>query len=675
MARTPFAPGRLLFGGDYNPEQWSEEVWDEDIALMKRARVNTVTIGVFSWAVLEPREGEYETGWLDAIIDRLTAAGIGFFLATPTASPPPWFTLAHPDALPVRADGTRVMHGSRDTYAISAPAYREASRRIARFLVERYGEHPGLAGWHIHNEYGTIDYGPHAARAFRTWLQKRYGTLERLNTAWYSAFWSQRYGSWEEILPPVQTQYLHNPAQAVDFKRFNSDEMLDAYREQKAEILAAGSRAPITTNFMLPTWNHLEQWSWSDEQDVVSLDHYLDDAGIDGEAHVAYGSDLARSWSDGPWVLMEQNATGIRLGSHTATKTPEQTIRNSLSYIAHGSQSSLFFQWRAGAGGSEQWHGALVPHAGADSEAWATVEELGEILERISSVAEVPTDGRIVDAEIGIVWDANGWWSLETPHLPNDEIRYSDEVRSVHRSLWRAGRMVDFVRPRSDASRYRVLFAPALYAIDAETAQWLEEYVHAGGHLVVGILSGIADEHQQIVPGGYPGVLRALVGVRSDEIRPLADADWIELSDGSRATQWTQSVQLEDAEALVSYASGAFAGRPAITRSRRGEGTTTYISTALVQESKDAVVQRIVDEAGVEPVLSGAIALGVEAVRRRTAGGDVLFLLHHGSAAVRVRGHGTDLISGRSDEVIVEPGRCAVIQESGREWSIELVAE
>ena len=188
MSRTPYAPGMFLFGGDYNPEQWSRETRAEDIELMQRAKVNTVTIGVFSWAMLEPREGEYDTAWLDEVIGDLDAAGIGFFLATPTASPPPWFTIAHPDALPIRADGTPVLHGSRDTYAISAPAYRDAARRIAEVLAGRYGQHDGLRGWHVHNEYGTVDYGPHAARAFRDWLRRKYVTLEALNDAWSTAF-------------------------------------------------------------------------------------------------------------------------------------------------------------------------------------------------------------------------------------------------------------------------------------------------------------------------------------------------------------------------------------------------------------------------------------------------------------------------------------------------------
>lgn len=671
MPHTPYSPGLFLFGGDYSPEQWSRETWAEDLELMRRAKVNTVTIGVFSWAMLEPREGEYDAAWLDDVIGGLDRAGIGFFLATPTASPPPWFTVAHPDALPIRADGTAVLHGSRDTYAISAPAYREAARRIARFLAERYGSHPRLRGWHIHNEYGTVDYGPHAARAFREWLRKKYGTLEALNAAWYTAFWSQRYGEWDQILPPLQTQYLHNPSHLVDFRRFNSDEMLAAYSEQRSEIRAAGSAAPMTTNFMLPTWNFLDQWSWSAEQEVVSIDHYLDTDGADGEAHVAYGSDLTRSWAGGPWVLMEQNATGIRVGRQTLTKEPDRMIRNSFGYIARGSQSSLFFQWRASAAGSELWHGALVPHAGGDSRAFGAVVELGGMLEKITEVAAPPADGVVVESQVAVVWDAEGWWSLETPHLPNDAITYSDEVRAAHRALWRGGFAVDFVRPGAELSNYRMLVVPALYALTSATADWLERYVQAGGQLVVTIGTGLADENQHIISGGYPGMIRDLLGIRSEQILPRADADTVSLSNGMTGSSWTELLHAESADVIARYESGSLAGSPAITLRKLGEGTATYVSTKLEQESLDAFLAGLASTAGVEPVLAGSAALGVEAVRRRGAAGDYLFLLHHGERPVRVDGRGVELLTDAVDSIVLLPGQVAVFRESSAEWRIE----
>jgi len=646
VSSAGFAPPSLLFGGDWSPEQWDRGTWREDIALMRRAEVNTVSLGIFSWSALEPSEGVYETGWLEEVIDLLTEAGIGFFLATPTASPPPWFTLAHPEAMPVTAEGVRLTHGSRDTYAVSAPAYREASRRIARMLAERFGHHPGLRGWHLHNEYGTLDHGPAAARAFRTWLQARYGSLEELNAQWTTAFWSQGYGDWEEITPPRTTQYLHNPAQLIDFRRFSSDEMRAAMCEQRDEIRAAGSTAPVTTNFMLPTWNHLEQWGWAEELDVVSIDHYLDTSGPDAEAHIAYGSDLTRSWSGGPWVLMEQNASGISLGDRTVTKSPQRMIRHSLGYIARGSQSSLFFQWRASLGGAEQWHSGLVPHAGGSTRRFEAVCELGSVLERIAPVVELPADGPLVAAEVGILWHADGWWALETPHLPSDAISYSAEVRATHRSFWRAGIPTDFVRPGAEASRYRLLVVPCLYPLSDEQITWLERYVAGGGELLVTFLSGISDESLRVVPGGYPGRLRDLLGVRVEEMLPLAAGEESALDTGAVVEEWTELVEAIDAEVLARYTHGELRGLPAITRAARGDGHAVYLSARLRQGSRDAFLAETAERLGITPTLPGAAERRLEVVRRRGDGRDHVFLLHHGTEPVRVRAAGEDLVSG-----------------------------
>lgn len=670
---VPFVPDRLLFGGDYNPEQWPREVWAEDMALMRRAGVNTVTIGVFSWAAIEPREGQFEPGWLDDVVALLDENEIGFFLATPTASPPPWFTRAHPDALPVRADGTYVSHGSRDTYAISAPAYRQAARRVARFLAERYGAHPRLRGWHVHNEYGTVDHGPHSAAAFRRWLRKRYVSLDALNDAWYTAFWSQRYDDWDEILPPRTTQYLANPAHAVDFKRFCSDEMLAACVEQRDEIRATGSTAPVTTNFMQPTWDHLNQWDWSEQLDLASVDHYLDTTGPDGEAHVAYGADLTRSWGGGPWLLMEQSASGIRDGARQAFKDPDRMLRNSLGYVARGSQGALFFQWRASAGGSETWHSAMVPHVGPESRTFEGVVELGALLGRLQEIAEPPHDGPVVEADVAILWDANGRWSLQTPHLPNDDLDYTEEVRATHRALWRAGVAVDFLRPGADAARYRVLFVPTLMAMDSGAVEWLTRYVEAGGHLVVGRFTGIADEHQRVAPGGYPGRLRDLLGIRVTEHRPLDPAETQELSDGSTVDQWTERMDPPRAEVLATYTQGSLAGLPAVTRHPVGDGSATYVSARMVQESWDAFVAARLAEHGVGPVVPEAVGTGLEAIRRRGAAGTYLFLLHHGDRPVRIAGQGHDLVTDAATDhgIVVAPGGYAVIRETpDAKWSV-----
>jgi len=639
------------FGGDYTPEQWDPETWAEDDALMRRAHVTNVTVGVFSWATLEPEPGRYDFGWLDATLDRLHRNGVGVTLATPTASPPPWFTLAHPDAMPVTADGVRLTHGSRDTYCAAAPAYRAAALRVTSELAARYGSHPVVTRWHIHNEFGSLCWCSHSAEAFRRWLRCRYD-LASLNEAWCTAFWSQRYSSWEQILPPRATQYLHNPGQLLDFKRFWSDELLAAYTEQRDSIRGY-SGAPITTNFMLPSWQNLDLWRWSREVDVVSVDHYLSSVdGLEGHADIAFAADRARSFNGGrPWVLMEQAASTARVDGVLAHRAPGRIVLDSLAYVARGADDVLFFQWRASRGGAEMYHSALVPHAGADSRIYAEAVELGETLERIGSVA-----GAMVSADVAILYDADSWWALETRSLPSDHLVYLDQVRAAHRALWQAGVTTDFAPVDGDLSRYRLVVAPLVYVMSEGAAETLRSYVRGGGHLLVTFFSGIVDSSHRVYLGGYPGALRDILGVRVEEFHPLPPGGTVSLDDGSAGTSWSERLRVEGASVIASYAGGW----PAITRHSYGAGTAWYVSTQLWSASFLADVLR---SAGVEPVVA-ALPAGVDAVRR----GAHLFVFNHLDEPVKIPAAGTDLLTGRvaSGAFAVPPGGAAIIREAKR---------
>src|SRR4051812_42197036 len=424
---------------------------------MREAGVNLATVGVFAWALLEPEEGRYDFAWLDDHIDRLHANGVAVDLATPTASPPPWFTLAHPDALPVTADGTKLVHGSRDTYCLAAPAYRAAARRIASALAERYGDHPAVALWHVHNEYTTLCWCDHTAAAFRVWLRARYGCLDVLNETWGTAFWSQHYTSWEQVLPPRATQWHDNPCHAVDFRRFWSDEVLAAYREQRDEIRAHSDR-PVTTNLMVPAYQNLDLWVFGREVDVVTIDHYPDAPGIDAAADTAFGADRARSFGGGrPWLLMEQGTNTVYAGDRVLAKGPGEILRHTLGHIARGSEGALFFQWRQSRAGAEQWHSAMVPHAGPDSRIFREVVATGEAVARLGEVV-----GSTVTARVAVLHDSDAWWALDVRGLPSGDLDYHGTLRRAHRALWDAGVTVDFAHPEADLSGYQLVLAPAL---------------------------------------------------------------------------------------------------------------------------------------------------------------------------------------------------------------------
>jgi beta-galactosidase len=631
---------RLWYGGDYNPEQWDPAVWKEDVDLMRRAGVNLVTLGVFSWSSLEPAPGRYEFGWLDQVLDLLHEGGVRVDLATPTASPPPWFTRLHPEAMPVTADGVRLTHGSRDTYCACAPAYRDAARGIARALGERYHDHPALAMWHVHNEYGTTCYCSLAAARFREWLQQRYGDLDRLNAAWTTAFWSQGYADWADIEPPRKTQYLVNPAQFLDFRRFWSDELLAAYLEQKAE-LRSFSELPITTNFVFGGWVPVNHAQWAAAVDLVAIDNYPDRADAGAEEQTAFAADLARSWAGGkPWLLMEQAAGTLNEGRRLQTKEPGRMARHSLSHIARGSQGALFFQWRASRGGAEMFHSAMVPHAGADSRIFREVAELGAVLPQLAEVAESN-----VEADVAILWDVECWWAMQGTHLPSSALDYLAAVRSAHRHFWRAGVTADVIAPGADLSSYKTVVVPSLYLVSDESAAALTAYVDAGGRLVVGYFSGIVDPELRVRLGGYPGAFAELLGVRVEEFHPLPIDGEIALSSGGRGRVWSEDVQAVSAEVVDRYADGVLDGKPAITRREVGAGVAWYVSTEL---DDDTALR-----------LLGLSPSPIETVRRRSGDTTWTFLINHGDTDVDVPAEGSELVVG---EVPLPPGGYAVLK-------------
>ncbi|MFT7839535.1 beta-galactosidase [Saccharothrix sp. BKS2] len=661
MTTWPTGVRGLAWGADHNPEQWPESVWAEDVELMRRAGVNLVSVGIFSWALIEVEEGRYEFGWLDRALDRLHEGGVRVDLATATASPPPWLTTAYPEVLPETAEGVRLSHGSRQSYCPSSGVYREKAVALARALAERYREHPALAAWHVGNEYGchvSRCFCDRCAVAFRAWLRARYGDLEPLNEAWGTAFWSQRYSSWEQVLPPRATPSLGNPGQLLDFDRFSSDALLELFTAERDVLREVTPAVPVTTNFMVTwTFGALDYWRWAAEVDFVSNDHYT--RAEDPERHVelAFSADLVRGLAGGrPWLLMEHSTSAVNWQRRNLAKGPGELRRNSFQHVARGADGTLFFQWRQSRAGAERYHSAMVPHAGPDTRVFREVERVGAEYARLAELV-----GSTVEASVALVYDWQSRWALGQPAHPTADFSYQDHALALYRALWRAGVTVDFVPPGADLSGYAAAVLPALYLVDDATPY--ERYVEDGGRLLVTYLSGVTDGRGHVHLGGYPGAFRELLGVRTEEFHPLGEGAAVALDDGSTARVWTEDLRTEGARVLASYADGPLAGVPAVTRNDRGDGAAWYLACGLTGDGLDRLVRGVLEHAGVPRGPEG-----VEVVRRRgeRAGAPVSWLVavNHGGGDAELPAAGVELLSGErvTGRVVVPAGGVVVVR-------------
>ncbi|PKQ27027.1 MAG: beta-galactosidase [Actinobacteria bacterium HGW-Actinobacteria-4] len=615
----------IRFGADYNPEQWPKAVWDEDVRLMRGAHMTSATVGVFSWAKLEPRPGEYNFEWLDEVLDKLHEGGIRVILATATASPPAWLARLHPESLPVKEDGTRLNFGSRQHFSPSSSAYRTYAMRLVHQIAARYHSHPALEAWHINNEYGchvSHSYDDESAAAFRAWLTERYGTIEALNEAWGTAFWSQAYSEFAEVGVPAQAPAHRNPAQLLDFNRFSSDALLALHREEAGIVREYSQGVPITTNFM-GFFPRVDYWRWAEHVDVVSDDAYPDPADPDSYVLLSAERDLMRSLGGGkPWLLMEQAPSAVNWRDRNMPKAPGMNRLHSLNAVARGADAVCYFQWRQSVAGAEKFHSAMLPHFGTESRIHREVQDLGRELAGLDAVV-----GTEVKAQVAIVLDWDSWWAIEQEAVPASR-DYLETVLAWYAGFLRRGVEVDFTRAGASTAGYQLVVVPVLHVASTAALDELASVATRGNTLVVSYQSGVLDPQLHAYTGGYLGgvgsALQQALGVAVEEVAPLASAETVTLLDGSiqgAATDWQERVEVRDAEVLASFDDGFAAGQPAITRREHGAnsgiapGAAWYVGTQPTAPLMDALVERWLADAGISAAFA-APEPGVETIVR-----------------------------------------------------------
>ena len=648
--RWPDASGapRLAYGADYNPEQWPRDVWPDDIAAMRVAGVNIVSLAIFSWANLEPTEGAYDFGWLDEIMDLLHRGGIAVDLATATASPPPWLTTAYPEVLPVGQLGETFWPGARQHWRPTSPTFREHALRLVRTMAQRYAEHPALTAWHISNELGChniYDYSDDAARAFRVWLRARYGDLGALNQAWGTAFWSQRYSDWEQILPPRLATSHPNPTQQLDFKRFSSDALKDYLRAERAVLRELTPDVPVTTNFMvMGNTKGMDYADWAPEIDFVANDHYVT-PGPQAHDELSFSANLTGHLAGGrPWFLMEHSTSAVNWQPINVAKKPGELARDALTHVAHGADAVCYFQWRQSVAGAEKYHSAMLPHAGQDSTVFRSVTALGATLRDLTPVAGT----RLRPARAAILFDWTSWWASELDSHPTDRLRYRQEALDWYTAFLALGIRVDVVPVATPLEPYDLVVAPILYVVPAPLSERLESYVDAGGHLVTTYFSGIVDENDHVWPGGYPGALRDLLGIRIEEFAPLLDDERVELDNGTTGTLWSEQIAVTgpDVDVLLWHKTGELDAGPAVTRRTVGSGSAAYVSTRLGPAGLAPLLTELLERAGVHTELPEESRGRVELAVRANDEAEYWFLINRTGEPLEVPNVDGELLHG-----------------------------
>ncbi|MBD5505258.1 MAG: beta-galactosidase [Lachnospiraceae bacterium] len=640
---------KILYGGDYNPEQWPEESWEEDMRLMKLAHIDVVTLNVFSWASLQPSEGTYCFDKLDRIMEMVTKHGMQICLATSTGAHPAWMARRHPDILRTEFNGMKRKFGSRHNSCPNSPTYRKYAQALAGKLAERYQSYDNIVAWHISNEYGGECYCENCERAFRKWLQNKYKTIDAVNEAWDTAFWGHTFYDFEDIvLPNMLSEHFdvnRTTFQGIslDYRRFNSESILDCFRLEYDTIHAITPNIPITTNLM-GNYQPLDYQMWAKYMDFISWDNYpaynatLEDT--------AFKHDLMRGLKQGkPFALMEQTPSVTNWHPYNALKRPGVMRLWSYQAVAHGSDTIMFFQIKRSIGACEKYHGAIIDHAGHENtRVFREISQLGAELDKIGSL----TLGARTDSKAAIVFDWDNWWATDYSAGPSVNLHYCDEILNYYKAFNNLNIPVDLVSVEDDLSDYRIVIAPVLYMVKPGYDEKLRRFVQNGGTFVTTFFSGYVDDHDLVTIGGYPGKLRDILGIWVEEEDALPeDAHNSFTYKGTTypASLLCDLLYTEGAEALASYETDFYAGMPALTRNTYGKGTAYYVATRSNADFYRTLIDEICTAADIQPIID--IPDCIEVTRRSNNNGTFLFFLNHDTKehAITLNCSGRDILT------------------------------
>ena len=647
----------FIHGGDYNPEQWIDDksVWDEDMRLMKLAGCNELTVGIFSWAKLEPREGEYDFSFLDEIIEKIGNNGGKVILATPSGARPHWLAEKYPEVLRVNRELVRARFQGRHNHCYTSPIYRQKVRAINTRLAERYGHNPTVVAWHISNEYGGECHCPLCAAAFRDFLREKFhGDIQELNRAYWTTFWSHNYDSFEQIDPPGRYTETSSHGLIVDWRRFVTRQTVDFMTQEVAPLKAVNPDLPVTTNMMYGFYD-LDYYQFRDVLDFASWDAYPEwHSGNDTKTaqEVGFWHDFFRSLKQKPFLLMESTPSLVNWKPFNKPKRPGMDVLASIQPVAHGSDSVQYFQFRKGRGSCEKFHGAVVGHDGTENtRVFRAVQTVGDILKKIDEIS-----GTVCRPKVAIVFDWENMWALDDCQgYAWENKKYYNTCYAYHKVLWERGIDCDIVSRKDDLTPYRLVIAPMLYMTDRQTEENLCRYVEQGGILYSTYITGTVDENDLCHLGGIPGgKLKEVFGITAEEIDTLYPQERQHaLCRGvtHELVDYCEVIHLQGAQVLATYEDGWYAGLPAATRNTYGKGVALYQACRDSQSRKEVLLTELLQEAGIESVVDTRDALprGVTAHSRTDGEHTYIFVENYDNAdtpTVKLRAPMENMLTG-----------------------------
>ena len=645
--------GRILYGGDYNPNQWPKEVWEQDMAYFKDARINSATINVFSWAKIQPAEEEYYFDELDEIVDMLSEENYDIVMATSTGAMPAWMYKKYPEVGRVDYQGRRHKFGQRHNACPNSLVYQKYAKAMAEHLAKRYGSNPHVTCWHISNEYGGECYCPLCQNAFRIFLRKKYDNdIEKLNFAYWSIFWSHRYDTFEQIEPPMDLGEDSMHGLTLDWRRFVSLQTADFMREETVPIREICPHLPVTTN-MMPGVRDTNYYDMAEIMDVASWDTYPDWHSGDRDVAVrnAYWNDFFRSLKQRPFMLMENCPGATNWKRYNKIKRPGMDRTAALQSVAHGSDTVQYFQFRKSRGSVEKFHGTVVDHVGTnETRVFKAVSEIGATLRAIDEIA-----GTMPRVKVAIIFDWENDWALaDAQFIQKDDKKYHETCVNYYRPLWERGITADIVSAHADFSKYDLVIAPMLYMTDEDTIERLSAFVENGGTLYATYTLGMVDGTDLCHLGGFPGgKLRRVFGIWNEEVDGLWPNDRVKIktTDGAKyeGLDICEIIHAEGAEVLATYASEFYDGTPTMTVNHYGKGKAYYQTFRDTGAFKDRFIGQIVDELGIERAVPEKMPKDVSAHKRFDGDTTYLFVENYSDkpvSGIRLDSAYTDMLTG-----------------------------